>query len=459
MSKRWRPGTLAILLSPLGIVVVSATRLLLISNYDPTTATAIASSGGYVNTLLGSVIPLVSVTLPYLVLVLLAFKRFLLAGLTAAAALIVSPAKVTFPRLAFASTNRAVKADLHRFTIDHPQQTLLTGAILLAAAFITAWQWDRDVKNDVIDEVNKIKGLRRPVSRWGPSLPRPATGGDELPPSPNPDIEAIATKYRVSLLAVQQWANRRVWFRPGTLFAVIILWLGSLVYVSYFYPFPRSIAYYEATLHQPWLPAERLTLRSGNQVVGYPLAIDGSWMVILGSRTRTVQYILADEVTTRSVCQPTTQIVLLAASAPLFPLFRYEPPHVPFCQGPVTSAGELPVSKWTTSAAKTTSRDFEPIPSLGRVETCDSGQVIATLSAELRFNPAGFRLRLDNSITMKPGRVRFVPSGLHDSFSFTFIQDLRTTVDHNHHALRVEWRSPTGRTTTLERATLNVRCG
>lgn len=60
MSRR----AIALLLSPLGLVLISAGRLLIISDFNTTTATAIASSTGYVNTLLGSLIPLVPVLFP-----------------------------------------------------------------------------------------------------------------------------------------------------------------------------------------------------------------------------------------------------------------------------------------------------------------------------------------------------------------------------------------------------------
>lgn len=311
MRRRWRLGTIALLLSPLGIVVVSATRLLLIANYNPTTATAIASSGGYVNTLLGSVIPLVPVALPYLALVLVGFKRYFLAGLTAAAALIVSPARVTFPKLAFSNSNNAVKADLHKFAGVHPTQTLWTGAILLVAALLAAWQWDRDVREDVIDDVNRIKGLPWPVRRRAPQYPGSATR------NPNPEIAEVARKYRVTPLAVQQWANRGIWFRHRTLVFLVILWIASLLYVPYIYPFPRSITYYEAMLHQPWLPAERITLSSGGDVVGYPLTIDGGWMVVLVDRTRSIQYISTKDVMARTVCQTGQQAILVAATSPV----------------------------------------------------------------------------------------------------------------------------------------------
>lgn len=86
--------TIALLLSPVGLLLISATRLLIISDYNTTTATTIAASGGYVNTLLGTVMPLVPIFLPYFALVLLLFGRFVLSALAFGAAVLISPTRL-----------------------------------------------------------------------------------------------------------------------------------------------------------------------------------------------------------------------------------------------------------------------------------------------------------------------------------------------------------------------------
>ena len=89
-----RSTTIALLLSPFGILFIAVVRLLIISNYNTTTALAIASSGGYVNTLLGSVIPMLPVLVPYLALVLLFFNRVILGVLSLTAAALTSPTAI-----------------------------------------------------------------------------------------------------------------------------------------------------------------------------------------------------------------------------------------------------------------------------------------------------------------------------------------------------------------------------
>jgi len=52
---------------------------------------------------------------------------------------------------------------------------------------------------------------------------------------------------------------------------------------------------------------------------------------------------------------------------------------------------------------------------------------------------------------------RLVPAGPHDSFSFTFVNSVGPFEANDNHSFDVEWRSPTGAATTLERGTFNLR--
>jgi|HubBroStandDraft_4_1064222.scaffolds.fasta_scaffold73406_3 hypothetical protein len=103
-----RSATIALIISPAGILIIAATRLLIISDYNVTTAAAILTSSGYINTLLGTVLPVVQVFMPYLVLVLLFFRRFILSLLAALAAALISP--TVFSRAMDAAIARS---DLH----------------------------------------------------------------------------------------------------------------------------------------------------------------------------------------------------------------------------------------------------------------------------------------------------------------------------------------------------------
>ena len=65
--------------------------------------------------------------------------------------------------------------------------------------------------------------------------------------------------------------------------------------------------YYAEFLRQPWLPAERITVKSGAPIVGYALTEDAHWMVVLQAAPRSIQYIPAGDVISRSVCQVNSQ--------------------------------------------------------------------------------------------------------------------------------------------------------
>jgi hypothetical protein len=90
----WLRRAVVLLLSPIGLLLISATRLLIIADYNTTTATTIAASGGYLNTLLGTALPLIPIFLPYLAISLFLFKRFILSLLAFGAAILVSPTRL-----------------------------------------------------------------------------------------------------------------------------------------------------------------------------------------------------------------------------------------------------------------------------------------------------------------------------------------------------------------------------
>jgi hypothetical protein len=94
-----RSATIALLLSPVGLILIAVIRLSIICDYNIPTALAVASSGGYVNTLLGTILPIIPIVLPYLALILLFFNRVLLGSIALLATLLISPVAVSGSRL------------------------------------------------------------------------------------------------------------------------------------------------------------------------------------------------------------------------------------------------------------------------------------------------------------------------------------------------------------------------
>jgi hypothetical protein len=81
----------ALLLSPIVVLFASAARVLIIANYNTTTATTMAASAGVVSTLLGTIVPILPLFLPALLVVLVVFRRWAYVVLTAVATAFVSP--------------------------------------------------------------------------------------------------------------------------------------------------------------------------------------------------------------------------------------------------------------------------------------------------------------------------------------------------------------------------------
>lgn len=386
----WVHRNIAFLLSPVGLLLISVTRLMVVADYNTTTAVAIASSGGYVNTLLGTVIPLVPIFLPYLAIAFLLFRRFILSALTAGAALLISPTRLQ-PVTALAP----FLEDWHRSVLLISQNWVLTILLLMVLIAI--------------------------------------------------DISLIAF-----------WGTER----SLTILAVSLLAAFFLIpYVLYAYPIPKTSGYYEDFMRQPWLSAEQITVKSGDSIVGYTLTEDDTWMVVLKDNPRTIQYLHVDDVASRTVCNVVPQEK--TPVSPLFPLLNPKSTPLPHCGGPEpvspASTANQQSTEWTAGEVATFSSTFSSIPGLGKMAVCASGQLAATVSVELDGVGVDFRIRIDQRETMKPGAIRFVPAGAHDSSSFTFTQDLQPLDGLDRHVLELQWRSPSALPATLERATIVVR--
>ena len=79
------------MLSPIGLLIVSAARLLIIADYNPATALGILSSQSYVNALLGTIVPLVPLFMPYAALLFLVADRVVACFLALLATALISP--------------------------------------------------------------------------------------------------------------------------------------------------------------------------------------------------------------------------------------------------------------------------------------------------------------------------------------------------------------------------------
>jgi hypothetical protein len=225
-----RSTTIALLLSPVGILLISVTRLLVISNYNAATASTIASSGGYINTLLGSFIPVVPLLMPYFALVLLFLDRVALAILALFATALTSPSALSKSDIV-----KTAYKDGHRYAnTAHFRVLLVVFLVFLLALAI------------------EVLGL---------------------------DIhESIRT-------------------------ATLIAGLALLPFALLLYPPPIQSNFYAQQLRQPWLPAEIISLASGQNIVGYVLSKSDGWFIVLQESNRNIYYFPAGRVTKQEVCQ------------------------------------------------------------------------------------------------------------------------------------------------------------
>jgi hypothetical protein len=132
-----RSTTLALILSPVGILLLSVARVLIVADYNAATAAAIVTSGGYINALLGSIVPVVPILMPYIALVLLFFKRFLLGLFALLVAALISPAAVNGSQ-AYAIAKRDLKVISHYSGSNVWLAGLAVVAVVLLIYFVVA---------------------------------------------------------------------------------------------------------------------------------------------------------------------------------------------------------------------------------------------------------------------------------------------------------------------------------
>jgi len=82
------------------------------------------------------------------------------------------------------------------------------------------------------------------------------------------------------------------------------------------YPLPSSNTFYAAQIRQLWLPAEEITLNSGQIFVGYLLSDDQGWAVVLKADSRTIYYYHSAQIVNRQICE----IGKTSANGPLISL-------------------------------------------------------------------------------------------------------------------------------------------
>ena len=256
-------GLMALALSPIVVLLASGTRLIIIGNYDTTTATTMASSGSLGQTILGTVVPLLPTFLPASLVFLVIFRQWGLLIFAAAAAALLSPAYISIGQ----GWHRAYPQ--FRSAVDH------------------AWhgQW-----HDLWQDSHLLvwcAALGAGIALWDYYL----SMGPSNTASSNAPSALIAAAYVLSPPIGAIFV--------GAICTLALLFIQQVYHVST----TLNLDTISETLRRPWLPAEKIDLKSGGMHIGYVLSIDREWYTVLDESKRTISYIPVGEVVDRTVCR------------------------------------------------------------------------------------------------------------------------------------------------------------
>lgn len=359
--------SIALILSPVGLVLLSAARLIIVADYNTTTAVTIASSGGYINAFLGSVIPLIPVFAPYLALLLLLMRRFLLSIVVFIFAAFITPTPLTLPQL-----GNFARADWHQLQTDWHQLALVSGgpwqliaAILLLIVLLLIigpfWVYHRSAAEVTAAVLVMIltAGVLFTTHTQLPSLPATLRTAYISEGHNEHHLATFSVTYWPLLIGIA--LALLILFSSYSNFPAVLATIVAVVatfalapYVYDIYPVPRQGTYYSEVLHELWLPAEKIITKSGRVYYGYILSSDTVWDTVLQTN-RTIIYLHEDNVARRSVCLPKTT-PQPALYPPLIPLLYSPPTPTPSCANrytPITIESTLSYGQSLKSISST----------------------------------------------------------------------------------------------------------
>ncbi|HEU5389237.1 MAG TPA: hypothetical protein VFV73_25390 [Streptosporangiaceae bacterium] len=266
---------------------------------------------------------------PYLALILLLFRRFFLSIIAFVFAAFITPTPISLSDaslLAVADWHQLI-SQVHR--VSGSQLTAIAVVIIFGVAL---WKYHKDFLEAASILVMLIVVLALIFAEPGQlALPvklRLASTGDH-------EIYAWASANRLLAVIIVFGVIFALLMYHQSLSGVmtaavaIAATIALFPYVYNIYPVPKQRSYYADALEEPWLPAEKIVLNSGHVDYGYVLSTGDGWFTVLLTR-RTIAYIPADKVASRSVCQTVT-----AAGPPPHPplitLLYHRPLHITTC--------------------------------------------------------------------------------------------------------------------------------
>jgi hypothetical protein len=319
--------SIALLLSPFGLILIGATRLFIIADYNTTTAVTIASSGGYVSTLLGSVIPLLPVFMPYVALTLLLFRQFFLSIVAFVFAAFITPTPLTLP-----VALPIVKTEVRQI-FSQSLGNALVPALILVLILVILVTYTNNLLEMLSAFVIVLAAFVLLFVAWNAHLTSPLS----LSLAGNGEHRIIALWFENPLIAVLIAALPfifvSIYNNSALVLASVMAIVATIVFIPYMYnifPVPQHQNYYAQVIHELWLPSEVITLNSGYIYYGYVLSADTDWFTVLFLNSRTIVYLRTGEVARRAVCQAGRQDHPYPYP-PLVRIFYTPPPRIPSC--------------------------------------------------------------------------------------------------------------------------------
>ncbi len=334
--------SIALILSPAGVLLISAARLIIVANFNTTTAVTIASTGGAVNTLLGTVVPLVPVFMPYLALFLLLFRRFLLSIMTFIFAAFISPTSISLvegfgiAKTYWERTSTIVLAHLGWYIP------------IILFIFVALWIYNRSFVEGISSVVVIFAAVTLLIALPNLHFPMPvqaaSSGEHRILISATAETSTLSRRWILDLLILTLVYLLIRYLRPKTLIGgvdsfgwlltgviAVVATVAFFPYVHFIYPVPQDHSYYAEVTHNMWLPEERIELNTRLVYYGYVLSSDTEWFTVLLANSRVIAYLSADEIVERSVCQPSMP-AQPKQYPPLVPWLYHAPTSINACE-------------------------------------------------------------------------------------------------------------------------------
>ena len=325
------PKSIALLLTPVGLIFIGAARLFIISDYNTTTAVTIASSGGYVSTLLGSVIPLVPVFMPYAALLLLLSKKFLLSMIAFVFAVFITPTPLKLP-----DALPVIKTEEQRM-IDEISHNPVGPAVIAFVILIILAAYTKDLFETLSGFVIVFTAFALLYVAWNAHLTTPISLS--LAGNGEHKVIHLASEDSPILIGNALLALVVIYRDPVAALTggiVVCAAIALFPYIYNIFPVPRHQNYYAQVLHELWLPPERIVLKSHQTYFGYLLSADIDWSTVLLLNNRTIVYLHTEDIASRAVCQA-GQEDQPYPYPPLIRIFYTVPPRIPSCATGISS--------------------------------------------------------------------------------------------------------------------------